>query len=121
MTIRRVFSCVPILALAGLHLATSQASAAPPAPTAPTVRGFPDCPLPSFHPSAFPRRPKIDNRFLALRPGDNTVLRGTVIGDDDKLHPHEIRSTVTDLTKVVGGVRSLIVFERDYEDGQLQE
>src|SRR6266487_3396612 len=78
---------------------------------------------PAAHFSAhhFPRRPKIDNKWLPLKPGANTVLRGTVRGDDGELHQHSIVATVTDLTKKINGVRTLVVFERDFDDGQLQE
>jgi hypothetical protein len=78
---------------------------------------------PAAHFSAhhFPQRPKIDNKWLPLVPGANTVLSGTVRGDDGELHQHSIVSTVTDLTKRINGVRTLVVFERDFDNGQLQE
>src|SRR5436309_6358208 len=64
----------------------------------------PKCsPLVPFHAREFPRRPEIDNKWLPLVPGNNSVLSGTVRGDDGKLHPHTIASTVTDLTKVIDG------------------
>jgi hypothetical protein len=78
-------------------------------------------PAAHFSPHHFPQRPDIDNRWLPLVPGANTVLRGTVRGDDGELHRHSIVATVTDLTKVINGVRTLVVFERDLDDGQLQE
>ena len=78
-------------------------------------------PAAHFSPHQFPRRPDIDNRWLPLTPGANTVLRGTVRGDDGMLHQHTIVATVTDLTKKINGVRTLVVFERDFDDGQLQE
>jgi hypothetical protein len=74
-----------------------------------------------FNAERFLKRPDIDNKWLPLAPGNNTVLSGTVRGDDGKLHPHTIVSTVTDLTKMIDGVRTLVVFERDIQDGQLQE
>jgi hypothetical protein len=69
----------------------------------------------------FPDRPKIDNRFLPLLPGTNTVMSGTVLGDDGRLHKHKILSTVSRVTKVLDGIRTLVLFERDFQDGQLQE
>jgi hypothetical protein len=74
-----------------------------------------------FHRANFPRRPRITNRFLPLRPGTNIVLAGTVREDDGRLHAHKILSTVSRVTKVIDGVRTRVVFERDVEDGQLQE
>jgi hypothetical protein len=69
----------------------------------------------------FPNRPRIDNRFLPLVPGMQYVLEGFVIGDDGLRHPHRVETTVTDLTKVIDGVRTLVVFDRDIQDGVLTE
>lgn len=77
--------------------------------------------LQPYSAKAFPRSPRIDNRWLPMRPGIDVVLSGTVREDDGKLHAHVIRSTVSTVTKVVNGVRTLVLFERDYEDGLLQE
>jgi hypothetical protein len=74
-----------------------------------------------FRRAKFPRHPRITNRFLPLRPGTNIVLSGTVREDDGRLHPHKILSTASRVTKVINGVRTRVVFERDVEDGQLQE
>jgi hypothetical protein len=48
-------------------------------------------------------------------------MSGTVLGEDGTLHAHKIVTTVTSVTKVLDGVRTLVVFDRDFEDGQLQE
>lgn len=71
--------------------------------------------------AAFPVIPKIDNKFLPLVPGMQLVLDGFVTGDDGLQHPHRIETTVTDLTKVIDGVRTIVVFDRDIEDGVLIE
>jgi len=92
-----------------------------PSATASAATTLPSCrPLP-FSAKDFPRSPHIDNRWLPMRPGIDSVLSGTVREDDGKLHKHVIRSTVSSVTKLVNGVRSLVLFERDYEDGLLQE
>ena len=69
----------------------------------------------------FPNQPRIDNRFSPLVPGMQFVLDGFVIGDDGLHHPHRIVTTVTDLTKVIDGVRTLVVQDKDFQDGVLQE
>jgi hypothetical protein len=74
-----------------------------------------------FNPASFPRLPRIDNRFFPLVPGRNIVMSGTVLADDGTLHAHKIVTTVSSVTKVLDGVRTLVVFDRDYQDGQLQE
>ena len=78
-------------------------------------------PIQRFDRHRFPRHPRIDNRWLPLAPGMRSVLSGTVRGDDGKLHAHRIVSTVSGVTKVLNGVRTLVVFERDYQDGKLQD
>jgi hypothetical protein len=69
----------------------------------------------------FPHRPKIDNKYSPLVPGARIVLSGTVRDDDGFLQPHEIRMIVSNMTKVIAGVRTVVVFERDFEAGVLQE
>jgi hypothetical protein len=51
----------------------------------------------------------------------HVVLTGVVVADDGRRHPHRIETTMTDLTKVIDGVRTAVVFERDTEDGELTE
>lgn len=92
------------------------------AAAASTTASLPSCTaLQPFSAKAFPAWPRIDNRWLPLRPGIDVVLSGTVLGDDGALHAHVIRSTVSSVTKVIDGVRTLVLFERDIEDGELQE
>ena len=93
-----------------------------PASTASAATKSPSCAaLQPFSANAFPHSPRIDNRWLPMRPGIDIVLSGTVREDDGALHKHVIRSTVSSVTKVINGVRSLVLFERDYQDGLLQE
>ncbi|MEA2670344.1 MAG: hypothetical protein QOG45_564 [Chloroflexota bacterium] len=69
----------------------------------------------------FPNSPKVTNRYLPLSPGMQFVLDGVVLDDQNQPHPHQIVTTVTDLTKVVDGVRTLVVFDEDIQDGQTSE
>lgn len=108
--------------LGGALLVASGDAAATGAVTGSASSATPDChPGASLDRTEFPRRPKIDNRWFPLTPGTNSVLSGTVFGDDGKLHPHKIISTVSEVTKRLDGITTLVVFERDYQDGQLQE
>lgn len=89
--------------------------AAPPAPEPPKPASADD-----FDPARFPDPTTIDNRWVPLVPGTRFVYEGKAdIGDG--LRPHRVVTTVTDLTKVVGGVRTLVVWDRDYQDGRLIE
>lgn len=69
----------------------------------------------------FPNRPKVDNRFQPMVPGMQFFLDGSVIDENGVAHPHRISTTVTDLTKIVDGVRALVVFDVDIEDGAVIE
>jgi len=62
----------------------------------------------------------IDNRWLPLKPGRQLVYEGETIEDDQRV-PHRLVITVTDLTKVIDGVRNVVVWDRDYSAGQLVE
>jgi len=77
--------------------------------------------VPAFDASAFAQVPKVDNVHLPLSPGMQYLYDGTAVGDDGKPHPHRIETTVTTLTKSVDGVAALVLFDRDLEDGVLQE
>jgi len=98
------------------------AGAASPATSSAKGTTSPPCdPIAAFSADHFPERPKIDNTWLPLVPGANTVLTGTVEGDDGTLHQHSIVTTVTDMTKTINGVRTVVVFDRDFDNGELQE
>jgi hypothetical protein len=81
-----------------------------------------DCtPAAEFNAKDFPRRARVDNRWFPLRPGTNFVMSGTVVDEVGATHQHQIVTTVTDLTKTINGVRSIILFDRDLDNGELQE
>jgi hypothetical protein len=63
---------------------------------------------------------RIDNRWLPLRPGTRWVLEGSERGDG-KTVPHRVVFLVTGLTKTVAGVRTVVVWDRDYDSGRLVE
>jgi hypothetical protein len=63
----------------------------------------------------------IDNEWIAFEPGKRFVWRGWTEEDEGERIGHRIVFTVTDLTKVIGGVRALVGWDRDYSAGQLVE
>ncbi|HEX6673706.1 MAG TPA: hypothetical protein VF486_01580 [Actinomycetes bacterium] len=73
-----------------------------------------------YDPAAFAASPRIDNRWFPLAPGTQLVYTGTIIAEGKKVE-HRVVFTVTDLTKVVDGVRSMVMFDRDYNGGVLAE
>ena len=77
--------------------------------------------VPAFDAARFPDQPRIDNRFLPLLPGMHLVLDGYVVADDGRRHPHRIETTMTDVTKVIDGVRTAMGYETDVQDAELTE
>jgi hypothetical protein len=63
----------------------------------------------------------IDNRWLPLTPGTQLVLEGSAIPDEGGRQTRRVVTTVTDLSKVIDGVRTLVIWERDFTAGQLSE
>lgn len=63
---------------------------------------------------------RIDNRWFPLTPGTRLVYEGSTI-EEGRRTPHRVVSTVTDLTKVIDGVRNVVVWERDFAAGRLVE
>jgi hypothetical protein len=74
-----------------------------------------------FDPTSFDRSANVDNPFFPLTPGTRFTYEGTSVEDDGTRVPHRFVMNVTDLTKVVGGVRSAVTWDLDYMDGELVE
>lgn len=73
-----------------------------------------------FDPNNFDRSTNIDNEWLPLRPGTQLIYEGFTNEDGEPI-PHRVVSTVTDLTKLIDGVRAVVVWDQDYSDGELVE
>lgn len=73
-----------------------------------------------YRPSRFEDSADVDHRWYPLRPGTRSDYRGSSIEEGERLH-HGVTIIVTDLTKVIDGVRNVVVWERDYTDGELVE
>jgi hypothetical protein len=69
-----------------------------------------------FDPDNFPNPPKIDNQWIPLAPGMQSVMTGEANGGNG-LVPHRLVSTVTDLIKVVNGVPAVVILETDINQG----
>ena len=63
---------------------------------------------------------RIDNRWLPLTPGTQLVYEGSAIDDGERIS-RRVVTTVTDLSKVIDDVRTLVIWERDFTAGQLSE
>ncbi len=54
-----------------------------------------------------------------MRPGTRLVYEGTT--NEDELLDHEVVITVTDLTKVIDGIETVVSWDLDFSDGELAE
>jgi hypothetical protein len=63
---------------------------------------------------------KVDNRFLPLEPGMQFTYEGRSDRGGGRL-PHRVIFTVTDLTKEIDGVRSVVLWDRDINNGKQLE
>jgi hypothetical protein len=74
----------------------------------------------SFDRGAFQTSPKVDNKWFPLTPGMQYTTKGTVLsaeGTTERVVTH----SVTGLTKVIDGVKTQVMWDRDYADGELVE
>jgi hypothetical protein len=101
-----------------VFVTTAAALAAPSAPAA--AADLPCSQLTRFDARNFPAVPVVDSKLLPLVPGTQRVYTGrsNVSGRD---LPHQVTFTVTDLTKVIGGVRTVVVHDVDLNNGLLAE
>jgi hypothetical protein len=74
----------------------------------------------SFDRNNFTDSTTIDNKYSPLVPGTQFVYEGRSNRGLGRL-PHEVIFTVTDLTKEVDGVRSVVMWDQDINNGKLLE
>jgi hypothetical protein len=64
----------------------------------------------------------ITNQWLPLKPGTKRIYKGSAIPEGEKTRvKRRVVTTVTDLSKWIDGVRTLVVWERDFTAGKLGE
>jgi hypothetical protein len=73
-----------------------------------------------FDRNNFDRSTVVDNEWFPLKPGTQLVFEGSAKTEEGPIR-RRLVFTVTDLTKVVDGVRNVVVWERDFNDGELTE
>ena len=73
-----------------------------------------------FDASNFSDSTKIDNRYLPLEAGMQFTYEGRSNRGQGRL-PHRVVFTVTGLSKVIDGVESVVLWDRDYNHGKLLE
>ena len=105
-----------LLVLATLTVTTAATAAAAPGPRELCGPGSEI----DFDPWEFPASPRVDNKWFPLKPGMQFTTDGTVTSADGT-SAHTVVHTVTGLTKVIDGVNTVVLWDRDYSDGELAE
>jgi hypothetical protein len=72
-------------------------------------------------PANFPDPTNIDNVWMPMQPGTRWVHEGTAVDDEGNTFNRRIEFTVTDLTKEIGGVRTVVAWIVDYNADEVIE
>jgi hypothetical protein len=75
-----------------------------------------------FDSANFDRSTPVMNPWFPLRPGTQFVYEGQAFDEDEgERISRRVVLTVTDLTKVIDGVRTVVLWDRDYDNDDLVE
>lgn len=75
-----------------------------------------------YDPSLFDESSAIvDNRWFPLVPGTRYVWKGRAFDDEGQRVARRVVFIVTDLTKVIDGVTGVVGWDRDFNDGSMEE
>lgn len=74
-----------------------------------------------FDSKNFDHSTTIDNEWFPLKPGMRYVWDGMNVDEDGEVETQSVVLTVTDLTKLIDGVRTVVCLERDIVDRELGE
>jgi hypothetical protein len=77
-------------------------------------------PFEDFDPENFSDPTDINNEWLPLKPGTQYVYEGTTF-DEGEVLEHRVVITVTDLTKIINNIPTVVTWDLDYSDGELVE
>lgn len=78
-------------------------------------------PYEDFNPKNFSRSTVIDNEWYPIKPGMRYTWDGFAVDEEGDEEPHSVVLVVTDLVKEIAGVRTVVCWERDFVDGQMEE
>ena len=77
--------------------------------------------LEDFNAKNFDQSTVIDNAWYPLKPGMKFVWDGYAVDEEGDEEPHSTVCIVTDLVKEIAGVRSVVCWERDFVDKEMEE
>ena len=86
----------------------------------PPARRTPEPEFQEFDAANFSDSTVIDNEWYPLAPGSKWVYEGTTT-EFNEVIPHRLEFTITDLTKEIQGVRTVVAWIEDFSDGELVE
>jgi hypothetical protein len=112
-----------VLLVLGSLTATAASAAAPAAPPTmlnPQELCEPGSAITKLVRSDFPSTPRIDNQWFPLTPGMQYTTTGEVVSAEGT-SVRTVIHTVTGLTKTIDGVKTLVMWDRDYSGGELVE
>lgn len=133
MRFHRYTLIVPLLVFLSLFAAcSSQPDAVPtmtkaasgtsadPATATPDEVSDPEYTWEDFSLGNFENPTEITNQWLPLKPGMQYIFEGET-EESGITSAHQVIFTITDLTKIIDGVRSVVIWDRDYSEGVLVE
>jgi len=74
-----------------------------------------------FDPKNFSNPTKIDNEWFPIKPGMRHMWDGYAVDEEGDEESHSVVFIVTDLVKEIAGVRTVVCWDRDYVDKELEE
>ena len=92
-----------------------------PTPTADPGAVSTSTPFPlGLDPANFTDPVNVDNAWWPMKPGTRWILEGEALDGDERIERRVI-TTITDLTKQIGGIDFIVGYELDYNDDVLAE
>jgi hypothetical protein len=76
--------------------------------------------LENFDPDNFNDPTNIDNPLFPMKPGTQWIYEGDT-EDAGQVIPHQVIITITDYTKVIADVRTVVTWDQDFSAGELVE
>jgi hypothetical protein len=74
-----------------------------------------------FDSNSFDHSTDIDNKWMPMQPGTKWMYEGTAVDEEGNRFDRRIEFTVTDLTKEIAGVRTVVAWIVDYNDEEAIE
>jgi len=74
-----------------------------------------------FDPGNFDSPTDINNKWMPMQPGTKWVYEGTAVDEDGNSFARRIEFTITDLTKEIAGVRTVVAWIIDYNNDEVIE